>query len=114
MKALEDMGFNPGNEAIHQQQNEDTATESQEGGLVQNSNQEQVQQTVQQCMNRMIPEMVQSVLSVLEKQNQTQVRTQAPWPANHPADVIKQMESPGQRQGLQGPGMDFPINLHLV
>ena len=66
VKALEFMGFNPGNEAIHQQ-NEDTATVSQEGGLAQNSNQGQVQQTVQQCMNCMIPEMVQSVLSVLEQ-----------------------------------------------
>ena len=61
------LGFNPGNDATHQQPKEDTATESQEGGLAQNSNQEEVQQTVQQCMNRMIPEMVQSVLSILEQ-----------------------------------------------
>ena len=54
------LGFNPGNEATHQQQNKDTATEAQEGGLAQNSTQEQVQQMVQQCMNRMIPEMFQS------------------------------------------------------
>ena len=114
VKAPENIGFSPGNEATHQQQNEDTATESQEGGRAQNSNQEQVQQTVQQCMKRMIPEMVQSVLSVLEQQNQTQVRTQAPWPANHPADVVAQMELPGQRQGPQGTGMDIPINLGLV
>ena len=53
------LGFSPGNEATHQQQNEDTATESQEGRLLQYSNQEQVQQMVQQCMNRMIPEMAQ-------------------------------------------------------
>ena len=42
VKALEDMGFNPGNKATNQQQNEDTSTESQEGCLAQNSNQEQV------------------------------------------------------------------------
>ena len=111
VKALEEMGFNPGNEATHQRQNEDPATESQQGGLAPNSNQEQVEQTVKHCMNRMTPEMVQSVLSVLEQRNQTQVRTQAPWPADPPADVIAQMEPPGQRQGPQGSGMDIPINL---
>ena len=62
-------------------------------------------------MDCMTPEMVQSVLSVLEQRNQAQVRTQAPWPANPPADAIAQTEPPGQRQGLQGPGMDIPINL---
>ena len=72
-----------------------------------------VEQTVQQCMNRLIPEMLQSVLSVLEQRNQSQVRTQAPWPANPPADVITQTEPPGQRQGPQGPGMDIPINLGI-
>ena len=111
VKALEEMGFNPGNEATHQRQNEDPATESQQGGLAPNSNQEQVEQTVKHCMNCMIPEMVQSMLSVLEQRNQTQVRTRAPWPANPPADVIAQTEPSGQRQGPQGPGMDIPINL---
>ena len=77
------------------------------------SNQEQVEQTVKHCMNRMIPEMVQSVLSVFEQRNQIQVRTQAPWPANPPADVIAQTEPPGQRQGPQSPGMDIPINLGI-
>ena len=43
-----------------------------------------------------------------------QVRTQTPWPANHPADVIAQMEPPGQRQELQGPGMNIPTNVGLV
>ena len=108
-EALEEMGFNPGNEATHQWQNEDTATEAPNP----NSNQEQVEQTVQQCMNCIIPEMVQSVLNVLEQRNQSQVRTQTPWPANSPADVITQMEPPGQRQGPQGPGMDIPINLGI-
>ena len=61
----------------------------------------------------MIPEMVQSVLSVLEQRNQTQVRTQAPWPANPPADVIAQTEPPGQGQGPQGPDIDIPINLGI-
>ena len=67
VKALEEMGLNPGNKATHQRQNDNTATESQQGGLAPNSNQEQVEQTVQQCMNHLIPEMVQSVLSVLEQ-----------------------------------------------
>ena len=57
--------------------------------------------------------MVQSVLSVLEKRNQTPARTQAPWPANPPADVIAQTEPPGQRQGPQSPDMDIPINLGI-
>ena len=112
------LGFNPGNEATHQQQNKDTATESQEGGLVQNSNQEDVQQMVQQCMNRVISRdgsvCSKCIGAMISGPYQAHIRTKAPWPANPLADVISQMEPPGQRQGPQRPGMDCPTNLDQV